>query len=74
MPVHDVDMDPIGASPVDGAYFVAELAEIGGQDGWSDGKGTVHRYLRSGIDGVGAGIYEKPPLSRSHVNRTPSMA
>jgi hypothetical protein len=48
-------MDPIGAGPVDCTYFVAELGEIGGQDGWSDGKGTMHRYLRNGVDGM-AGV------------------
>ncbi|MNC89173.1 hypothetical protein D3C83_50750 [compost metagenome] len=32
MPVHHIDMDPVGACCVDGADLLAELGEIGGQD------------------------------------------
>jgi hypothetical protein len=70
MPVHDVDMDPIGAGLVDCAHFVAELGEVGGQDRWSDGKGTVHRYLRNGVDGIGAGVMKAVEATSSE---TPSM-
>ncbi len=27
--VHDVDMDPVGASRVNGAHFVAQFSEVG---------------------------------------------
>ena len=36
MPVHDVDMDPVGARLVDRAHFLAELGEVGGQDRGGD--------------------------------------
>ena len=53
MPVHDVHMDPIGARFVDRAHFFAQLGEIGGQDGWGDGKRAMHRYLGNGVDRIG---------------------
>ncbi len=30
MPVHDIDMDPVGAGGVDGAHFFPEPGEVGG--------------------------------------------
>src|SRR3546814_758740 len=36
MPVHHVDMDPVGARAVDRAYFLSEFREIGGEDRWSN--------------------------------------
>ena len=36
MPVHHVDMDPIGAGGLHRADFLAQLGEIRGQDGWRD--------------------------------------
>src|SRR6516225_5380446 len=46
MAVHDVDMDPVGAGRVDRAHLLAELGEVGRQDGWSDGERAMHRGLR----------------------------
>ncbi len=36
MAVHHVDVDPVGAGGLDGAHFLAELGEIGGQDRGGD--------------------------------------
>ena len=36
MPVHHVDMDPVGALRLDGADLGPEIGEIGGQDRWGD--------------------------------------
>ena len=36
MPVHHVDVDPVGAGRVDRAHFLAELGEVGGEDRWSN--------------------------------------
>src|SRR3984893_11128107 len=62
MPVHDVHVDPIGARFVDRAHFLAELGEIGGKDGWGDGKGAMHRYLRHGTDRIGGGRRESESI------------
>jgi len=40
--VHDVDVDPVGAGLVDRAHFLAELREVGGQNGRGD-QGAGHR-------------------------------
>ena len=39
MAVHHVDVDPVGAGFVDRAHFLAELGEVGGEDGGSDERG-----------------------------------
>jgi len=44
--VHDVHMDPVGAGRVDGAHLLAELGEVGGEDGRGDGERAMHRDLR----------------------------
>ena len=36
MPVHDIDMDPVGAGRIDGAHLLAEPGEIGREDRWGD--------------------------------------
>ena len=36
MPVHHVEMDPVCAGFIDCAHFLAELGEVGGQDGRRD--------------------------------------
>jgi len=33
MPVHHVDVNPVGAGRVDGADLLAQFGEIGGKDG-----------------------------------------
>jgi hypothetical protein len=42
MPVHHVDMDPVGARFIDRAHLLAEPGEIGGEDGRRDMKRTGH--------------------------------
>jgi hypothetical protein len=36
MAVHHVDVDPVRAGLVDRMHFLAELGEVGGEDGGSD--------------------------------------
>src|SRR5437763_16244865 len=36
VPVHHVDMDPVGARGIDGPHLLAETREIGRKDGWRD--------------------------------------
>jgi hypothetical protein len=36
MPVHHVDVDPVGARFIDRANFLAQLREVGGKDRWCD--------------------------------------
>jgi hypothetical protein len=43
--VHDVDMDPVRARPVDGADFLADPPEVGGENGGSYDDG---RHCASG--------------------------
>ena len=43
MPVHHIDMDPVGAGRVHGAHFLAEAREIGGEDGGGDADRLLHR-------------------------------
>ena len=40
MPVHHVEMDPVGAGGIDGADLVAQLGEIGRQDRRRDDEGA----------------------------------
>jgi hypothetical protein len=40
MPVHHVEMDPVGAGGIDGADFFAEFGEIRRQDRRRDDEGT----------------------------------
>jgi hypothetical protein len=37
--VHHVDMDPVGARGIDRADLLAQLGEVGGQDGGGDTDG-----------------------------------
>jgi hypothetical protein len=32
MPVHDIDMDPVASSGINGAHFFTQPRKIGGQD------------------------------------------
>ena len=45
MPVHHVDVDPVGAGRFHRAHLLAELGEIGGKDRGGD-KQRTHRILR----------------------------
>ncbi len=45
MPVHHVDMDPVGARRVDRAHLLAQPREVGGQDRRGDANGLYHRRL-----------------------------
>ena len=45
MAIHHVDVDPVRARFVDRAHFLAELREVGGQDGRGD-EGTGQRPIR----------------------------
>jgi hypothetical protein len=42
MPVHHVDVDPVGARLVDGAHLLAEPGELGREDGGGDADGLLH--------------------------------
>ena len=42
MPVHDIDMDPVGAGLVDRAHLLAELGKIGGEDRRGDDERPMH--------------------------------
>ena len=44
MPVHHVDMDPIGALRLDGLDLLTEVGEIGREDGGGDLDGTVEGH------------------------------
>ena len=46
MPVHHVEMDPVGAGRVHGADFFAQLGEIRRQDRRRDDQGTRRKLLR----------------------------
>ena len=43
--VHHVDVDPVAAGGVDRPHLVAELGEVGGEDGWRDD--NVFAHVRS---------------------------
>ena len=45
MPVHDVDMNEIGAGRRDGGDFLAQTGEIGGENGRSDAHAAHKRDL-----------------------------
>ena len=45
MPVHHVDMDPVGAGGIDGADLLAELGEVGGEDRRRDPERAGHACL-----------------------------
>ena len=45
MPVHHVEMDPVGAGLIDRADFLAQFGEIGGQDRGCDDEGTRRKLL-----------------------------
>ena len=36
MPVHDVDVDPVGAAGLGLGHGIGQPAEVGGQDGWRE--------------------------------------
>ena len=36
MPVHDVEMQPVGAGGFDGVNLLAQSGEVSGQEGWGD--------------------------------------
>jgi hypothetical protein len=40
MPVHHVEMNPVGARRIDGADFLAQFGEIGRQDLWRHDEGA----------------------------------
>ena len=40
MPVHHIEVDPVGAGRIDGAYFLAQSGEIGSQNRRRDDKGA----------------------------------
>jgi len=44
MPVHHIHMNPIGPLRLNGFDLLAEIGEIGGQDGWCDLDGAVKRH------------------------------
>ncbi len=44
MPVHHIDMHPVAARFVDGADFLAEACEIGGEDGRGDKDVPAHGF------------------------------
>ena len=45
MPIHHVDVDPIGAGVIDRAYLFAELGEVGGQNRRGDDERMSHFLL-----------------------------
>jgi hypothetical protein len=47
VPVHHVDMDPVGAGGVERTHFLAELGEVGGQNRRGDDEGMAHLLLRN---------------------------
>ena len=47
VPVHHVEMDPVGTGLVDLAHLLAQPREIGGQDGGCDQDRLAHGLLRS---------------------------
>ena len=40
MPVHHVEMDPVGTGRIDGADFLSQPGKIGGQDRRRDDEGA----------------------------------
>ena len=68
MPIHHVEMDPVGARGVDGAHLFAEAREVGGQDRGGDDQrpgGHGQRSLFTGGDGVsGFGVHVRPPSGK----------
>ena len=40
MPVHDVEMNPVGAGRIDGANLFTQPGEVGSQDRWRDDEGA----------------------------------
>ena len=54
MPVHHVDMDPVGTGSVDSAHFLAQPGKIGGQDRGRDQGGHGWRKIpeRAGIPAI----------------------
>lgn len=59
MPVHDVDMDPVGAGRIDGADLLTQFGEVGGQDRGGDADG-LHECVLAG-DSRGAKAFNPPP-------------
>ena len=47
MPVHHVEMDPVGAGGVDGADFLTQFGEIRGQDRGRDKQRAGHEFLET---------------------------
>ena len=45
MPVHHVDVDPVGAGGFEGAHFLTETREIGAQNRRRDADGLLHVSL-----------------------------
>jgi hypothetical protein len=48
VPIHHVDVDPVGARGLDGADFVAQFGEIGRKNRRRDGE-RAHDGLRTGF-------------------------
>ena len=46
MPVHDVEVQPVGAGGGDGARFLAQPGEIGGEERGGDSDGTGRHHAR----------------------------
>ncbi len=70
MPVHDVDMHPVGALVLDGAALGAEGGKVGGQDRGRDLHGAVEGHWRAPsvsatLSGILAGIARGWPVSGS---------
>ena len=61
-PVHDVDVDPVGAGRLDGLDLLGEPAEVGGEDGGGD------------ADGQGGGRHRPATLDWVRDSRSPSVS
>ena len=60
MPVHHVQMDPVGPGRVDGADLLAKPCEVGGKDRRSD----QYRLAHGGVSRVGALLDDRRYLAR----------
>ena len=64
MPVHDIDMDPVGAVLVELRHLLAQPGKIGREDGRRDDQGLrascALEQLAHGDGGVGHAVGEAP--------------
>ena len=49
MPIHDVDMDPVGTGCIDRAHLLAEPGKVGGEYRGCDQERMTHRILQSAV-------------------------